>query len=125
MRAKQISMPFLELFTVVAAALTWGYRWKGKKVTFRTDAEAAMHAINGSTAKDPGMAHLLRQLAIHACRHQYDFRAVHIAGAKNVIADELSRHGSSAQFRSLCPQSMLLPTLMAPVICPPPVVRTV
>lgn len=123
-RKSGLSMPFLELFTTVAAALTWGHKWAGKKITFRTDAEASMYAINGKTAKDAGMAHLLRMLARHACLHQYDFRAVHVAGVENGVADELSRFGDSPKFRLLCPQAAAQPTPMATMTPPRPSANT-
>ena len=119
MRKSRESMPFLELFALVAAALTWGHAWGGKKIRFRTDCEPVMYACNKGSSDDPGMMHLLGQLALHACRHNYDFRAVHIPGVDNVVADILSRDGACAQFRAACPRAALLPTPIAPLLLPP------
>ena len=35
---------FLELFSVVAAVLTWGARWSNKQILIYTDNEAIYHA---------------------------------------------------------------------------------
>lgn len=113
------SMPFYELFALVAAASTWGARWAGKKIIFRCDCEPVVFAVNSGGSSDPGMAHLLRQLGLIACRGQFDFRCEHIAGVDNGVADVLSRDGDCAQFRALCPDAALRPTAIGPVPLPP------
>lgn len=115
MRSTRESMPFYEMFALVAAALTWGRHWSGKKIIFRADCQPVVQAVTKGASRDPGIMHLLRALARSACLHGYDFRAEHIAGVQNVVADELSRGGDSTQFRSLCPLAHTHPT---PVIAP-------
>lgn len=114
-REKQESMPFLELLALVTAAATWGPQWRGRKITFRADCEPVVNCVNTGTSKEPGMAKLLRHLALIACREQFDFRCEHIPGVQNVVADVLSRDGASDQFRAACPRAAALPAAIVEV----------
>jgi hypothetical protein len=118
-RRSRYSMPFLELHALVQAAATWGPLWRGKKIIFRCDAEAAVKAISACRSRDPGMMHLLRTLSTIACDNSFDFRCEHIAGVTNVAADLLSRFGGdSSQFRAACPRADLQATPAAPIPLP-------
>jgi hypothetical protein len=90
-RDTKVSVPFLELHTLVHAATVWGPLWAGKKVVFQCDAEAAFFAVNKMTSRSPDMAELLRLLSSTAAKCGFDFRCEHIPGVTNVIADLLSR----------------------------------
>jgi hypothetical protein len=100
-----ISMPFLELLALVIAAGTFGHLWERKKIQFNCDCLPAVHAVRGQGSRNPRQMLLLRALTSIACLRGFDFRAEHIAGTTNVVADCLSRHGDCAQFRGLCPQA--------------------
>jgi hypothetical protein len=112
-RNEKLAMPFLELYALVCAAHAWGARFAGKAVTFRTDCETAMYAVNKGASSEPGMAHLVRELALAAGRFGFMYRAVHIAGKLNKGADILSRHGFCAQYRAICPTALPYPTPQA------------
>ena len=56
-----------------------------------TDNESVVHVINKQTAKDPKMLGLLRAMVLICLRNNIFFRARHILGGKNVLADSLSR----------------------------------
>jgi hypothetical protein len=112
------SMPFLELYALVSAAVLWGEKWKAKKITFRCDCMPVVQAIGRGSSRSRGMNHLLRILCRDACINGYDFRAEHIAGADNVAADALSRWGDCQEFRAVCPNSSELP-LPCPAISLP------
>jgi len=126
---KTRSMPFLELYALVAAALLWGHKWVGKKITFRCDCKPVVDAIKDRASRSRGMMHLLRILCHTACMHGFDFRAEWIEGAHNIAADALSRHGFCQEFRDVCPSatpqdesacpSIPLPLPLASP-CPPP-----
>ena len=120
-RQTRISMPYLELYALVQAAVTFGAHWAGKKITFRCDCLPVVHAITKCSSRRPEMMHLLRLLARVACTMQFDFRCVHIPGVENSVADILSRDGDCAQFRAMRPhadrEAMTAPTLPPP---PPP-----
>ena len=108
---RRISMPFLELLALVIAAGTFGHLWARKKITFHCDCQPAVSAIKGQGSRHPRQMLLLRALTSIACTHGFDFRAVHIAGETNVIADCLSRHGDCVQFRALCPNAEAAPSV--------------
>jgi len=105
-----LSMPFLELLALVIAAGTFGHLWQRKKITFQCDCLPVVHAVSGQGSRNPRQMHLLRALTAIACLRGFDFRAVHIAGVTNTVADCLSRDGDCPQFRGLCPSAERLPT---------------
>ena len=115
MRLKCESMPYFELYALVAAAATWSHLWRGKKITFRCDCEPVVYTVNGGSSDDPPMMALLRSLALLACRREFDFRCEHIAGKQNVAADILSRDGDCPQFRAVCPDAQATAT---PIVSP-------
>lgn len=108
--AETVSMPFLELLAVVIAAGTFGHLWTRKKIVFHCDCKPAVDAITGQGSRNPRQMHLLRSLTSTACLRGFDFRAVHIAGVTNTIADVLSRDGDCSQFRGMCPRADAAPT---------------
>ena len=117
-RDTKVSVPFLELHTLVHAATVWGPLWAGKKVVFQCDAEAAFYAVNKMTSRSPDMAELLRLLSSTAAKCGFDFRCEHIPGVTNVIADLLSRPDlfSVPALRRLLPSANAQP-------CPAPLPR--
>ena len=117
-RKERISMPFLELHTLVQAAATWGGRWRGRKIRFFCDCEPVVHAILAQSSRAVGIMHLLRTLATLACQHGFDFRCEHVAGVTNVAADVLSRLGDCQQFRAARPNAAALPTPPTPIALP-------
>lgn len=66
------------------------------------------------------MMHLLRQLSELACRWEFDFKAEHIPGVLNDVADVLSRDGDCPQFRALLPNAAHLPTAIVQLPLPVP-----
>lgn len=100
------SMPFKELYALVTAAATWGHLWQRKRITFRTDCMPVVLALNKGTSRSRRMMQLIRFLHYHAARHHYKYRAVHIPGVDNTIADELSRVHSLSQLSQACRQSI-------------------
>jgi hypothetical protein len=114
-RVKHISMPYLELHTLVQAAATWGHQWSRRKVRFLTDAEVNVQAILAKDSKDPHSMHLLRQLCTIAAKHGFDFQCSHIPGLTNVAADALSRHGDCSVFRTARPQADATATAIVPI----------
>lgn len=99
------SMPFLELFALVSAAVLWGDQWKGLKITFRCDCMPVVQSLERGSSRSRGMNHLLRLLCLNACLNGYDYRAEHIPGADNIAADALSRWGDCQAFRNACPDA--------------------
>ena len=104
-RKTKESMPFYELFALVAAAAAFGHQWRGKKILFRCDCMPVVQAIQKRSSRNPSSMHLLRHLSLTAARYQFDFRCEHIPGVENVAADLLSRYGDCPQFRALFPHA--------------------
>ena len=110
-RAKIMSIPFLELLSLVHASRTWGARWSGKRIIFRCDSSTAVGAIRKMTSTDSDMMSLLRLLDMTAALHGFDYQAVHIPGVKNTVADLLSRPAlfSFPKLRALLPGALAQP----------------
>lgn len=80
-----------ELFPIVVALELWGTVLRNKKILFMTDNMAIVYAINKQTCKDKGLMKLIRRLVLQALSHNILFKAKHIAGKSNTLADHLSR----------------------------------
>jgi hypothetical protein len=100
-----ISMPYLELYALTLAAVAWGSLWRGKRITFRCDAEAAVSAVKRMRSRKDSLSVLLRLLYATSIRHGFEFRCVHIAGVTNTVADALSRDCSLQELRQLLPNA--------------------
>jgi len=109
-RDTEVSMPFLELLALIIAAGTFSRLWQRKKITFHCDCKATVDAINGQGSRLPLQMQLVRVLTEIACLRGFDFKAVHIPGITNTIADVLSRAGAQEEFRALCPTAEVQPT---------------
>lgn len=108
-RRTRYSMPFLELRAIVTAAATWGSRWAGKKITFRSDCKSAVDAVTDRQSSTDAQMHHIRELDQVAARHGFHYRLQHISGVANVVADALSR-GDLQAFRVLRPNARPQPT---------------
>jgi hypothetical protein len=86
-----LTISVLELCGIVIAAISWGQKWRGKRITVRCDNTAAVAAINTGFCQNELMMELVRELWYTCCTHLFELRAVHVAGVVNVDADDLSR----------------------------------
>ncbi|KAM4704927.1 uncharacterized protein WCC33_009743 [Rhinophrynus dorsalis] len=98
------NLAFLELFPIVVAVEIWGEKLRNKKVLFWSDNMAVVHVINRSTSKSYPVLALLRHLVLLCLRHNISFRARHVPGMDNAIADSLSRLQLD-RFRLLVPEA--------------------
>ena len=96
------SMPWKELYAIVAAAATWGHLWERKKVIFVTDCMPIVQALTKGASRTRRIMQLIRSLHFYAAQHHFLYRAEHIAGDKNVVADELSRVFDVSQLSTRC-----------------------
>ena len=80
-----------ELFPITLALEIWGKSMKNSKVLFLSDNQAVVEVINKKSCKDKTLMSLLRRLVVSALRNNIMFRAKHIQGKTNVVADHLSR----------------------------------
>jgi hypothetical protein len=97
----QLHINILELFPIVLAIEIWGHKIANHKIILHSDNKATVHVINNMTSKDRTMMKLVRKLVLNSLRHNILFRARHIAGKSNFVADHLSRFRFQEAFLSL------------------------
>eukprot|EP00741_Cyanophora_paradoxa_P000420 tig00000404_g411.t1 len=103
------SMPWRELMALVIAAATWGPSWQQQRIIFETDCKPVFHALSGGRISQPALAPLLRSLYRLSALHHFEFRAVHVPGLENALADPLSRLQISV-FKERLPSADSSPT---------------
>ena len=99
------NIAMLEFYPIVLSLFLWGDHIRDKCVTFFTDNEALVHVINKNTCKDKSLMTFVRQLVLVCFKHNILFRAKHIAGFRNTLADALSRF-QIQRFKKLAPAGM-------------------
>jgi len=87
----QYHITIRELFPIVLAIHLWGRNLQNKCVQFHTDNMAVVYIINKQTSKDPTIMKFVRQFVLLILKYNIMFKALHIEGAKNKAADQLSR----------------------------------
>lgn len=80
-----------ELFPIVLAIELFSDILTNCCIVFHTDNEAVVHIINKQTSKDTVLMRLVRRMVLHTLKHNILFKAVHIPGLHNSLADSLSR----------------------------------
>lgn len=98
-----------ELFPIVLALEIWGKKLKDHKILFFSDNMAVVEIINKQSSKDKIIMRLVRRLVIAALTHNILFKAKHIAGKSNCIADHLSRF-KFQEARAIAPWLGVRPT---------------
>ena len=71
-------------------------------ITFFTDNAALVDIINKATSRDPTVMIFMRRLVLVCLQFNILFRARHVPGVKNVLADSLSRL-QVMKFKQLAP----------------------
>ncbi|KAM4771039.1 LOW QUALITY PROTEIN: uncharacterized protein WCC33_002845 [Rhinophrynus dorsalis] len=94
------NMVFLELFPIVVALELWWQKLKNRAVRFWSDNMSVVHAVNNLLSGSLPVIRLLRILVLICMRHNIQFRALHVPGVDNRIADALSR-GQMGRFFTL------------------------
>jgi len=80
-----------ELRAIELSCAEFASSWSGHRVLFACDNKTAVDIINSGSSRNSALAECLRRIATLAALYDFDFRAVHIPGAENVLADALSR----------------------------------
>jgi len=80
-----------ELFPIVLAIEIWGKHMQNSKILFLSDNMAVVDIINKQSCKDKTLMKLVRRLVLASLHFNIIFRAKHIPGKSNIIADLLSR----------------------------------
>ena len=100
------SIAWMEFFPIVVAFSLWGHTLQGKRIIIRSDNLAAVHIINKQTSKCPRIMSLLRFFVLQCLKYNVSFKAIHIPGVDNIIADALSRF-QMVRFREAAPTAAL------------------
>ena len=99
-----MDIDFKELFAIVAAAVTWGKQWNGKRIVFVTDNKPITQIWAKGSTPSPLLMSLVRKLFIFAASNNFLVSFKHILGQHNPVADVLSRFQVS-RFRQLVPDA--------------------
>ncbi len=98
------SIAFLELYPIVVAITLWGHQMGNHKVQFWSDNKAVVAIINKQSSHCPFIMSLVRSLVLQCMHHNILFKACHVPGVDNSIADALSRFQND-KFRRLIPSA--------------------
>ena len=104
---------FKELSAALLAAAVWGPSWRGQRVRWRCDNQAAVFAVTARSCRDKSLMHLLRCLFFFEAHFQFEVEAVYLPGKVNTLADDLSRNRSSS-FLCKAPQMRREPSRVPP-----------
>ena len=104
---------FKELSVALLAAAVWGPSWRGQRVRWRCDNQAAVFAVTARSCRDKSLMHLLRCLFFFEAHYQFELGAEYLPGVVNTLADDLSRNRSSSFLRK-APQMRREPSQVPP-----------
>ncbi|XP_071160936.1 uncharacterized protein [Mytilus edulis] len=94
----------LELIPIVLSFMIWGPSFRNKKILLRIDNQALVNIVNKRTSKSKRVMIWIRQLVFLTMNNNIQFRAQHIEGEHNAIADALSRF-QEQRFMDLVPNA--------------------
>ena len=95
----------LEFFPIVLALSLWGNMMSNKCILFFSDNEAVVQVINKQSCKDKTLMIFVRKMVTICLKQNIVFKAKHVPGVDNKLADALSRL-QVQQFRLLSPPHM-------------------
>lgn len=106
---KYRNIAILEFYPIVLSLDLWGHAMANKHILFFTDNIALVHVINKQSCKDKDLMFFVRKLVLICLQHNIVFKAKHIEGTKNTLADALSRLQVQA-FKQMAPNMDRYPT---------------
>ena len=112
---KDADIDYKELFAIMAATLTWGSSWSGKRIVFVTDNKPITQIWSSGTTSSSSLMNIIRKLFLFAASHDFSISFKHIYGHFNEAADALSRF-QVQRFRSLVPDADSQPTPLPPQV---------
>ena len=92
------NIAILEFYPIVLSMYLWGSEMSNRQILFFTDNEALVHVINKQPCRD-------KQLMLVCLTNNIVFKAKHIPGLQNKLADSLSRLQLQT-FKQLAPAYM-------------------
>lgn len=87
----KLNIMALEAFPVMLLFELWGEELANKKLLLRTDNQSLETVLNTKTSRHPETMTVIRHITLLAMKHNIVFKAKHIRGVDNVLADPLSR----------------------------------
>lgn len=102
-----------ELFPIVLALEIFGLKLANHRILFLCDNQAVVEIINKMSSKENTLMKLVRRLVLATLKFNIQFRAKHIPGSTNVVADKLSRF-QFQEARKLAPWLNLTPVSIPP-----------
>ena len=97
----QVNIAIKELLLIVLATNIWGRKMANFRILCFTDNQSIVHVVNSQTSKEPLIMSLIRQLVMSTMKWKIDFKAKHIPGKSNLVADLLSRFQIQAAFQAV------------------------
>ena len=85
------NIAILEFFPIVLALYLWGDKMANRCILFFSDNEAVVQVINKQSCKDKTLMFFVRKMVSVCLTHNIVFRAKHLPGVENKLADALSR----------------------------------
>lgn len=82
---------FLELVPIVLALHIWGEALQKKQIILFVDNMPLVHILNKQSSRSDRVMSFLRSLILVTLQHNIQFKAQHILGIDNKIADAISR----------------------------------
>ena len=112
-KRKGVGIEWQELFPIVIACALWYPHFSGKHLQFWCDNQSVVAIINSGHSKAPRVMDLVRFLVLISMKYNFLVRTRHIPGARNEIADALSRFQVQC-FRELTPGADQTPCTIPP-----------
>ena len=99
------NITLLEFYPIVLSLHLWGNQMRNQRILFFTDNEALVYVINKQSCRDKQLMFFVRKLVLICLSHNILFKAKHIPGLHNKLADALSRLQLQT-FKQLAPACM-------------------
>lgn len=96
------NIAILEFYPIVLSLYLWGEDMRNSCITFFTDNMALVSVINKCSCKDKLLMKYVRKMVLVCLHYNILFKAKHIPGINNNLADALSRQ-QIQQFRMMAP----------------------
>ena len=88
---KLLHITVLEIYPLALAIMMWSHYFTNRCIVFHCDNQSVVEIINKQTSKDLNIMRILRELVLCCLNNNIMFRAKHIPGIENNVADALSR----------------------------------
>ncbi len=115
---KSLNIAVLEFYPIVLSVPLWGDLMRNQRIIFFTDNAALVDVINKTTSRDPVIMGFVRRLVLACLQFNILFRAAHVPGVENHLADSLSRLQVSTFTRAAPAGTHPFPTIIPETLLP-------